>query len=98
LVNPINPSWECVGAREYRGQVLTIVDQVSLFSQLGSSKYPDVSSLPSDMHSGEENSGIRLVKISPRPNQPEHFRLFEPQVPILRLSEAYYTLAECNMR
>ena len=46
----------------------------------------------------EENSCVRLVKFSPRPNQDEMKRKFDPDVPVIRLAEIYYTLAECKMR
>lgn len=61
-------------------------------------KYPDLESLPSNVGMAEENSCVRLVKFSPRPNQDEMKRKFDPDVPIIRLAEIYYTLAECKMR
>ena len=50
------------------------------------------------METGEENSGVRLVKFSPRPNANDASLLFNPDIPIMRLTEAYYILAECKWR
>lgn len=99
LQNPIHPEWVCTGAREYTGQVLTIVDQIARFSDVGSGKkYADISQLPSNIAEAEETSGVRLIKRSPRPNQDEFNKMFDPDIPFMRLTEAYYTLAECKMR
>ena len=98
LVNPLNPNWVCTGAREYSGKTLVVVDQVAYFARVGSAEYPTLESLPSTIAHAEENSGIRVTKRSPRPTQEEKNRKFDPDVPIIRLAEAYYTLAECKMR
>lgn len=98
LVNPVNPDWVCMGSREYAGQVITVPDQVSYFAKLGSAEYPTLESLPSTIATAEENSCVRVTKRSPRPTQNEKNRLFDPDVPIIRLAEIYYTLAECKMR
>lgn len=98
LVNPVNPEWVCTGSREYAGQVITVPDQVSYFARLGSAEYPTLESLPSTIATAEENSCVRVTKRSPRPTQNEKNRLFDPDVPIIRLAEIYYMLAECKMR
>ncbi|WP_108821093.1 RagB/SusD family nutrient uptake outer membrane protein [Dysgonomonas sp. Marseille-P4361] len=98
LVNPLNPNFVCKGGREYVGQVLEIVDMVGYLSKVGSKEYPTLESLPSTIAHAEENSCIRLIKRSPRPNQDEKNRMHDPDVPIIRLAEIYYTLAECKMR
>ena len=98
LVNPLNPDWTCTGSREYRGQVITMRDQVAYFAKVGTADYPTLESLPSTIAHAEENSCIRVTKRSPRPNQDEKNRKFDPDVPIIRLAEIYYTLAECKMR
>lgn len=98
LTNPNNPAWTCTGSREYKGQVITVVDQVAYFAKVGSSQYPTLESLPSTIATAEENSCVRVTKRSPRPNQDEKNRKFDPDVPIIRLAEIYYTLAECKMR
>lgn len=83
----------------YNGKVITVVDQVAYFAKVGKDpKYPNVESLPSNIGTAEENSCVRLVKLSPRPNQTEKNRKFDPDVPVIRLAEIYYMLAECKMR
>ncbi len=99
LRNPLNPDWVCTGSREYRGQVITVVDQVAYFAKVGKDpQYPNVESLQSNVGTAEENSCVRLIKRSPRPNQSEMNRKFDPDVPVIRLAEIYYMLAECKMR
>ena len=98
LINPTNPDWVCTGSREYNGQIITVVDQVSYFAKLGSTEYPTLASLPSTIATAEESSCVRVTKRSPRPNQGEKNRKFDPDIPIIRLAEIYYTLAECKMR
>ena len=53
-------------------------------------------SLPSNVTTGEENSGIRLVKYPFYPSDDAAFMAND--LVILRLSEVYYTLAECCFR
>lgn len=98
LVNPTNPSWTCTGSREYSGKTLVIRDQVAYFAKVGSAEYPTLESLPSTIATAEEASCVRVTKRSPRPNQSEKNRKFDPDVPVIRLAEIYYTLAECKMR
>ncbi len=98
LVNPTNPSWTCTGSREYSGKTLVVRDQVAYFAKVGSAEYPTLESLPSTIATAEEASCVRITKRSPRPNQSEKNRKFDPDVPVIRLAEIYYTLAECKMR
>ena len=99
LVNPLHPEWVCTGTREYADQVLTVVDKVGYFAKVGKDpQYPTVESLPSTIATAEENSCVRVVKRSPRPNQDEKKLKGNPDVPIIRLTEIYYMLAECKMR
>lgn len=101
LINPLHPEWTCTGGREYKGEVLTMVDQVAYLSRVGNPKYPEyptLESLPSTVATAEENSCVRVTKRSPRPNQDEKNRMFDPDVPVIRLAEIYYMLAECKMR
>ena len=76
--------------------VIDMVDQVARFSEVGS-KYGSVAELTSTMADGEENSGIRLVK-SPQPNLADKQLRWNPDCPVIRLSEIYYMLAECELR
>ncbi|SEM90035.1 SusD family protein [bacterium A37T11] len=96
LVNPLDGG-VCVGNREYNGQVITMVDQIAYFKKVGSD-YPNVASLPSKISTAEENSGIRIMKRSPMPTFTDRLLRYNPDVPIIRLSEIYYMLAECKMR
>ena len=97
LVNPLNPDWVCTGSREYADQPLTVVDQVAYFAKVGT-EYASVADLPSTIATAEENSCVRLMKRCPRPNQEEYKLKGNPDVPVIRLAEVYYTLAECKMR
>ena len=99
LINPLNPNQICTGAREYIGEPLVVRDQIAYFAKVGEGKeYSSVSELQSTIATAEENSGVRPMKRSPRPNQDEYKQKFNPDIPIIRLSEIYYTLAECKMR
>lgn len=101
MTNPDFPDYVCKGSREYTGKVITVVDQVAYFARVGSDKYPEyptIASLPSNIGTAEENSCIRLAKRSPRPNQSDKVRKGDPDIPVIRLAEVYYTLAECKMR
>lgn len=97
LINPENSSWVCTGAREYIGKPLVMRDQIAYFAKVGT-EYASVKDLPSNIGTAEENSGVRVTKRSPRPNQEEYKEMFNPDVPVIRLAEIYYTLAECKMR
>lgn len=97
LQNPDFPDYKCLGSREYAGQVLKVVDQIGHLSQIGLT-YPSAKEVPSTIADAEENSGIRVLKISPLPNQEEYKERFNPDCPIIRLAEVYYMLAECKMR
>ena len=94
--NPNNPSQQCLGQKEYRGKVINLVDQVARFSEVGT-KYNSVAELTSTMADGEENSGVRLVK-APQPNLDDKLLRWNPDCPVIRLSEIYYMLAECELR
>ena len=94
--NPNNPSQQCLGQKEYSGKVINLVDQVARFSEVGT-KYNSVAELTSTMADGEENSGVRLVK-APQPNLDDKLLRWNPDCPVIRLSEVYYMLAECELR
>lgn len=93
LVGPqISEYGESLGGEEYRDQVLDFVDMVGRFSESN-----DPQQLKSSMANGEENSGIRLVKV-PLPNLADESLMWAADNPIIRLAEIYYMLAECNLR
>ncbi len=94
--NPNNPSQQCLGQKEYSGKVINLIDQVARFSEVGT-KYNSVAELTSTMADGEENSGVRLVK-APQPNLDDKLLRWNPDCPVIRLSEIYYMLAECELR
>ena len=96
LVNPLDGG-VCYGTREYTGDTINMVDQIAYFSQVGTN-YASVNDLPSTVATAEENSGVRLMKRSPMPTYADRDLKWNPDIPIIRLSEIYYMLAECDMR
>ena len=84
------------GTQEYKDQVINFVDQVGRFSEIGTT-YPDAASLPSTMANGEENTGVRLVKV-PMPNLADESLRYGADNPLIRLAEVQFMLAECKMR
>lgn len=87
-----------VGGEEYKDEPLNFVDQVGRFSEVGpGKKYSSIDQLPSKMSEGEENTGIRLVKV-PIPNLANNTLRWGADLPAIRLAEVYYMLAECNYR
>ena len=97
LQNTDFPEYKCLGAREYAGKVLNVVDQIAHISQVGNT-VASLKDLTSTIADAEENSGVRVLKFSPLPNQDEFKERFNPDCPVIRLTEIYYTLAECKMR
>ena len=99
LVNPLNPDWKCTGGREYAGQVITIIDQIARFSEVGpGKKYASIDELPSDISTAEENSGIRVARHWVLPDVNDAKLRGNADIPVIRLAEIYYTLAECKYR
>lgn len=78
------------GVEEYKGRPLVLVDYVARTSE------GDAAS--GSMLKGEENTGIRPVKVCPV--FPDVESQFEAQAdqPEMRLAEVYLTLAECELR
>src|SRR5690606_14059023 len=86
------------GGEEYKDLPLTFVDQVGRFSEVGpKKKYSSIAQLPSKMSEGEENTGVRLVKV-PIPDLNNNTKRWGADLPIIRLAEIYYILAECDFR
>jgi hypothetical protein len=78
------------GVEEYKGEPLVLVDYVARMSE------GDTNS--SSMLKGEENTGIRPVKITPPfPDVATQYQAQADQ-PEMRLAEVYYTLAESVFR
>ncbi|PWG78547.1 RagB/SusD family nutrient uptake outer membrane protein [Pararcticibacter amylolyticus] len=86
------------GTQEYDRRPLFLRDQVGRFSEVGpGKKYSSVAQLPSNMSEGEENTGVRLVKV-PIPTLADNSLRWGADNPVIRLTEIYYMLAECKWR
>ncbi|WP_432710284.1 RagB/SusD family nutrient uptake outer membrane protein [Pedobacter sp.] len=86
------------GGEEYKDQPLVFRDQVARFSEVGpGKKYSSISQLESKMATGEENTGVRPVKV-PIPPLTENTLRWGADNPVIRLAEIYYMLAECKWR
>lgn len=80
------------GSEEYNGQPLKFVDQVGRFSEKPGGRWAE----GSHVATGEENSGVRLLKF---PWLQRSKGLFmSNSAPEIRLAEIYYALAECKFR
>lgn len=80
------------GTEEYNGQPLSFVDQVGRFSERPNGRWGE----GSHVTTGEENSGVRLLKFPWLPMSQNRFQ-FNSATEI-RLAEIYYALAECKYR
>lgn len=86
------------GGEEYKDKPMVMVDQVGRFSEVGPGlRYASVNDLPSKMSEGEENTGMRPVKV-PIPNNADKSLRWGADNPAIRLTEIQYMLAECLMR
>lgn len=100
IIGPhLTPNGDTIrGGEEYNKLALIFVDQVGRFSEVGpGKKYASAAELPSRMADGEENTGVRLVKV-PIPNRTDNSLRWGADNPAIRLSEIYFMLAECKMR
>ncbi len=80
------------GTEEYNGKPLVYVDQVGRFSEKPNGRWSE----GSHVTTGEENTGVRLVKF---PWLPMSQNLFQfNSATEIRLAEIYYSLAECKYR
>ncbi|MDR2119624.1 MAG: RagB/SusD family nutrient uptake outer membrane protein [Tannerella sp.] len=80
------------GSEEYTGQPLIFVDQVGRFSERPNGRWLEGSTVTT----GEENSGIRLLKFGPLSHG--HGLFMSNSIAEVRLAEIYYSLAECKYR
>ncbi|MDR0844374.1 MAG: RagB/SusD family nutrient uptake outer membrane protein [Tannerella sp.] len=96
MINPVTGSICHGGNRQVKPtEVLVIVDQIArIFPQAGA----EADYGKEGARWGEENSGVRLAKFSPIPWLSEKTLKGNPDIPVLRLAEVYYMLAECKMR
>lgn len=87
-----------VGSEEYRNQLIVFKDIVGRLSEVGPGRrYATLDDVPSRLSEGEENTGVRLVKVPIPSNQDIHLR-WGADHPLFRLAEAYLMLAECKLR
>ncbi|MDR1583011.1 MAG: RagB/SusD family nutrient uptake outer membrane protein [Prevotellaceae bacterium] len=92
LINPITGG-VCTadGTREYpAGYTIPMVDQIA---QLSPYKVYKGGKFEGAMFA-EENSGVRLLKFSPVPNDADNSINFNPDVPLIRYTEIEFMLAE----
>lgn len=96
MVNPVTGDVCYGGNRQVKPtDTLVIVDQIArLIPQLGSEE----DHRKEGVRWAEENSGVRLAKFSPIPWESEQKLRGNPDIPVFRLAEAYYMLAECKLR
>lgn len=96
LVNPVTGLACHGGGRQVTGtEVVTLVDQIArIIPQAGA----EADHGNEGARWGEENSGVRLGKFSPIPWLSEKQYRGNPDIPVFRLAEAYYMLAECKLR
>ncbi len=81
-----------LGTEEYNGKPLYFVDQVARFSEKPGGRWSE----GSHVTTGEENSGVRLLKFPWLPMSEDLFQF--NSAPEIRLAEIYYALAECKYR
>lgn len=79
------------GTEEWSDKPLCFIDQVGRFSEKPNGRWLE----GSNMLTGEENSGIRLLKF---PWLPENKGCQDNSTPEIRMAEIYYSLAECYYR
>lgn len=89
-----NPTQPVLGFREYSGQPLVFVDNIRKNKTLAPGQDPNT--LPSDMTTGEENSGPRFNKYKPGRSSDAHY--FSNDWACYRLGWVYLCKAEALMR
>jgi hypothetical protein len=96
MVNPVTGDVCHGGNRQFKPtDTLVIVDQIArIVPQTGA----EADHGNEGARWGEENSGVRLAKFSPIPWTSEKTLKGNPDIPVFRLAEVYYMLAECKMR
>lgn len=96
LINPVTGDACHGGNRQVKPtEVLVLVDQIArIFPQSGA----EADHGKEGARWGEESSGVRLAKFSPIPWLSEKTFKGNPDIPVFRLAEVYYMLAECKMR
>ncbi|MDR1762726.1 MAG: RagB/SusD family nutrient uptake outer membrane protein [Dysgonamonadaceae bacterium] len=81
------------GSREYtEGDTVYMVDQIA---QLCPTKVYSNGRKEGALYA-EENSGVRIVKFTPIPNGADNTMYYDADIPVIRLTEIVYMLAECK--
>ncbi|MDR1155200.1 MAG: RagB/SusD family nutrient uptake outer membrane protein [Bacteroidales bacterium] len=78
--------------REPIYQPIELVDQIAYMTRHGTDEFKEGISY------AEENSGVRLMKFSPIPTSTDKSLWYNPDMPVLRLTEIHYMLAECKLQ
>lgn len=84
--DPLKP---VTGSEEWTDKPLVFVDQVGRFSEKPNGRWGE----GSHVTTGEENSGVRLMKFGPLSHS--HSLFMSNSIAEIRLAEIYYSLAEC---
>ena len=96
MVNPVNGKVCHGGNRQFKPtDTLLIVDQIARIIPMPGS---EADHGKEGARWGEENSGVRLAKFSPTPWASNQTLRGNPDIPVFRIAEAYYMLAECKLR
>ncbi|MDR2912904.1 MAG: RagB/SusD family nutrient uptake outer membrane protein [Alistipes sp.] len=101
LTNPVTGNQSMGGGRQVgTDKVVTLVDQVGRLTLMNDNDGKPLMAdhLKEGIEWAEEASGIRLTKQSPIPWESENTLKGNPDIPVMRMAEVYYTLAECKMR
>ena len=96
LINPVTGNACHGGNRQVKPtEVVVLVDQIArIIPQAGA----EADHGKEGARWAEENSGVRLAKFSPIPSHADKTLRGNPDIPVFRLAEAYYILAECKLR
>jgi hypothetical protein len=96
MINPVTGKACYGGNRQVKpNEILVLVDQIARIIPMAGS---EADHGREGARWGEENSGVRLAKFSPPPWLSENTLRGNPHIPVFRLAEVYYMLAECKMR
>ena len=96
MINPVTGKICHGGNRQVKPEdTLVIVDQIArIIPVVGA----EADHNKEGARWGEENSGVRLAKFSPIPWLADQKLRGNPDIPVFRLAEVYYMLAECKLR
>jgi hypothetical protein len=92
LINPITGA-ACTadGTREYKaGDTIPMFD---IIAQICPDKNYPAGRMEGAMYA-EENSGVRLLKLSPIPNEADNSIRYNPDIPLIRYAEIEFMMAE----